>query len=373
MGVAHRAGWALLALALALAAAVDGVLSGCGTPGAPQPPSLNLPNRVEDLAATRAGGVVSLTWTVPKKNTDRLRLKGVIAARVCRREKTGACLPAGTVPQLAPGATASFTDRLPPALMEGEPRTLTYVVELTNRNGRSAGPSNPAMVLAGKAPAPIADLRLEVRKAGVVLHWTPDATTAAVRLERTLLTPPKGESSSAQGVLAPEPEPLQQNLLVDNDAQLGRALDKSVRFGETYEYRAQRVVRVEVGSQTLELAGELSEPQRVEVRDIFPPAVPTGLAAVATLPAPDAAETHPSIDLSWQPDTEADLAGYVVYRRESGSDWQRISPPQPVVAPAFHDASVAPGSTYIYAVSAIDQTGHESARSAEARETVPSQ
>jgi fibronectin type 3 domain-containing protein len=42
-----------------------------------------------------------------------------------------------------------------------------------------------------------------------------------------------------------------------------------------------------------------------------------------------------------------------------------------VVGPAFHDAQVAPGHTYTYAVSAVDQGGHESARSAEARETVP--
>jgi hypothetical protein len=32
---------------------------------------------------------------------------------------------------------------------------------------------------------------------------------------------------------------------------------------------------------------------------------------------------------------------------------------------------VQPGHTYFYAVSAIDQEGHQSARSAEAQETVP--
>ena len=80
--------------------------------------------------------------------------------------------------------------------------------------------------------------------------------------------------------------------------------------------------------------------------------------------------------LSWQPDTEADLAGYIVYRRElaatgAGGAWQRISPTQPVVGPAYHDTNVQPGHAYAYAVSAIDQEGHESARSAEAQETVP--
>ena len=42
-----------------------------------------------------------------------------------------------------------------------------------------------------------------------------------------------------------------------------------------------------------------------------------------------------------------------------------------MVAPAFHDTHVLPGHTYIYAVSAVDQGGHESGRSADAQETVP--
>jgi fibronectin type 3 domain-containing protein len=42
-----------------------------------------------------------------------------------------------------------------------------------------------------------------------------------------------------------------------------------------------------------------------------------------------------------------------------------------VVGPGYHDANVEPGHTYEYAVSAIDQDGHESVRSAGAQETVP--
>jgi hypothetical protein len=57
--------------------------------------------------------------------------------------------------------------------------------------------------------------------------------------------------------------------------------------------------------------------------------------------------------------------------QESGGEWQRISPAEPVIGPVFHDSHVQAGRTYAYAVSAIGQNGHESARSAEAQETVP--
>jgi fibronectin type 3 domain-containing protein len=145
-------------------------------------------------------------------------------------------------------------------------------------------------------------------------------------------------------------------------------LDKDIRFGESYEYRAQRVARVTVNGKTLELAGPLSPPERIDAVNILPPAVPRGLAAVATAGENGAG---PAIDLSWQPDAEADLAGYIVYRREGNAGWQRISSAQPVVGPGYQDANVQPGHTYEYAVSAIDQEGHESARSAAAEEAVP--
>jgi len=63
------------------------------------------------------------------------------------------------------------------------------------------------------------------------------------------------------------------------------------------------------------------------------------------------------------------LAG--VYRREGNGDWQRVSPPQPVVGPGFHDVHVEAGHTYQYAVTSIDQGGRESARSKPTEESVP--
>jgi hypothetical protein len=307
---------------------------------------------------------------MPKKNTDKLLLKGNIPVRVCRKEGAGgACETTTSTLFLAPGAEGTLTETLRPALASGAARPLTYFVELTNKNGRSAGLSNAAVVVAGEAPAALAGVAAQVRKGGIVLRWTPVSGDDSIRLHRKLLAAaPEAKSKTQAGPFAAQPEPAEQNLLVEAGAAAGRVLDKDIRFGQTYEYRAQRVVRLTVDGQKLELAGPLSAPLRVEALDVFPPAVPTGLAAVANEAS---SGSEPSIDLSWQPGTDSDLAGYAVYRRENGGAWQRISPAQPLVPPAFRDSHVQSGHTYGYAVSAIDQGGHESARSVEAEETVP--
>lgn len=357
--------------AIALAAGLVWMPAGCGTPGAPQPPSLNLPERVTDLSAVRVGNQVTLTWTMPRRNTDKILLKGVIDATICRRENPATCTPAGKL-QFPPAADATFSEALPADLTSGPPRNLVYFVELKNSRGRSAGLSDPATVLAGQAPAPVTGFASEVRKQGIVLRWSAADPGASIRLHRRLLTPPPAKSKV--GPQSAPPESVEQNLLVDSDpgATPSQAIDKSIVFGNTYEYRAQRVVRANVDGQSLEFEGALSAPVRVEALDIFPPSVPTGLAAVAT--AADPASNSPaSIDLSWQPTSDSDLAGYAVYRREEQTPWQRISGDQSVIGPAFHDAHVLSGHTYQYAVTAIDKDAHESDRSAPASESVPNQ
>jgi hypothetical protein len=337
---------------------------------APQPPSLNLPDRVTDLSAIRTGNQVSLTWTMPKRNTDKLLLKGNITVRVCRNQVGGTGCDATATLQLAPDAAGVFKDSLPSSLASGTPHRLIYFVELDNRKGRTAGLSNDVEILAGEVPPAVAGLTAAIRKNGVLLTWAPaprNAIPSALRLVRKLVSPQAAKPQ--QGPLAAPPEPQEQILMVETGASTNQALDSSIHFGDTYEYRAQRVVSVPTNGQLLELASPISEPVSIFAANVFPPSVPRGLAAVAT-----AGENGnpPAIDLSWLPDTDADLAGYIIYRHESsGTTWQRVSPAQPVVGPGFHDADVQPGHIYIYAVSAIGQNGHESARSVEAQETVP--
>src|SRR6185437_10500669 len=173
----------------ALAYAIAGAIAGCGTPGAPLPPSLNLPRRVTDLAAERAGNQVTLMWTMPQRTTDKILLKEPVTVRVCWNEGTSHCVSAGEK-AFAPSAAATYSVALPAALAAGAPRPVRFYVEAINANHRSAGLSNAAPILAGEAPAQLEGLKAEVRKSGVVLHWTAGDSQDAVRLHRTLLTPP---------------------------------------------------------------------------------------------------------------------------------------------------------------------------------------
>src|SRR2546423_6852386 len=145
----------------ALAAAL--LLAGCGTPGAPLPPTLDLPQPPTDLKAMRKGDKVTLTWTVPTATTDRALVKPghLGATRVCRGEQPvlADCeQSAGEVAaaQLQPGKTATFTETLPRELQQQSPAEFaTYAVDAQNAHGRSGGLSNQVQVpLAPTFPAP---------------------------------------------------------------------------------------------------------------------------------------------------------------------------------------------------------------------------
>jgi fibronectin type 3 domain-containing protein len=110
------------------------------------------------------------------------------------------------------------------------------------------------------------------------------------------------------------------------------------------------------------------------VRDVFPPETPEGLVAVPGFAGADNAARKPTIDLSWEPDTEPDLAGYRVYRRELDGTtpevWRTLGA-ELVTVPAYRDLSVGSGQRYAYQVTAVSGAGNESGPSAEAVETAP--
>ena len=142
--------------------------------------------------------------------------------------------------------------------------------------------------------------------------------------------------------------------------------DSGIEWEKTYEYHAVTVTAIaQENKPALQVEGDETPEIKVFADDIFPPAVPAGLQAVASGPGQTT-----FIDLVWAPVTDVDLDGYNIYRHEEGSAPVKINATQ-VKTPAYRDASVVSGKSYFYSVSAVDVRGNESARSEEASESVP--
>jgi fibronectin type 3 domain-containing protein len=93
----------------------------------------------------------------------------------------------------------------------------------------------------------------------------------------------------------------------------------------------------------------LSDPSSrfcVTPRDVFPPAPPIGLALVPS---------EGAINLIWEPNTEADLGGYLVLRRGPGDATLRQLTAAPIGDARYRDNAVEPGASYSYAVVAVDK------------------
>jgi fibronectin type 3 domain-containing protein len=89
------------------------------------------------------------------------------------------------------------------------------------------------------------------------------------------------------------------------------------------------------------------------------------------VPGFEGEQQRPLIDISWEPDVEPRVAGYRVYRRDTGdAAWQRVGP-ELVTGAAYRDATVAAGHRYAYRVTAVSTAGNESGPSGEAAETAP--
>jgi hypothetical protein len=119
------------------------------------------------------------------------------------------------------------------------------------------------------------------------------------------------------------------------------------------------VVRSVRGVAPNVVEGEPSAPACVTPVDVFPPAAPAGLDAIAG---------DGVISLIWVPNSEPDVAGYVVLRGEAGGDTLApVSRDGPVAEARFSDDTVTPGVRYVYEVIAVDSRLPLPNRSAAAR------
>src|ERR1700733_9218466 len=84
-----------------------------------------------------------------------------------------------------------------------------------------------------------------------------------------------------------------------------------------------------------------------------------------------AGTTNHVVNLSWNPSTSADVVGYNVYRGPNGTTWSKINPSL-VGSTLYSDSTVADGTTYYYATTAVNSNGDESSKSAPVEVVIPS-
>jgi hypothetical protein len=367
------------------------MLEGCAQMGPPLPPSLELPKPPTDLRASRKGNQVTLSWSEPTRTTDRQSVRYLGPTRICRSvatEMTECGNPVGeaaaAIRTTSPSGSAApvpqnYADTLPSAVPEQNPTgEIIYAVEVMNRDGRSAGLSNRVRIPAVPTLPSPADFAVQLTGDGVVLSWSgagetsvPLSVLPSVQHRYRVY---RRDLGSGKDVPAGE--------IRMSDAGSMRFLDSTFEWEKTYAYRidvvsvvrwrapqcppAQSDVKTfpECVNETA-VEGDDSPEIKVVAHDVFPPAVPAGLQAVFS----GEGQKH-FVDLIWAPVTNADLAGYNVYRSEVGGAAVKLNS-ELAKSPSYRDGAVASGKTYVYSVSALDVRGNESPKSEEASETVP--
>jgi hypothetical protein len=300
--------------------------SACGYVGDPLPPALNIAETITDLRAIQRGDRILIDFTVPELTTEGLPVRKPV--RIDLRAGPSSTpfsvetwLP-DSVAVPANGDTGPVHVTAPASNWYG--RDLVIGVRLLNNKGRLSDWSN-LVTIAVTPPLAVPSNFIGVADPkGISLTWN-----AAPREKVQFRIFRRAEDEKQAALLA----------TVDTPSYV----DTATTLGKRYEYSVQSVLGA-AESEPSPLVTVLSV-------DVFRPEKPAGLTAVGSLN---------SIELGWERNAEPDLAHYRIYRAENGGQFTRLAD---VEQPAFSDKQLTAGTTYRYALTAIDQAGNESDRS----------
>jgi hypothetical protein len=301
------------------------LLLGCGSVGEPLYPALNVPTRIVDLGAVQRGDKIDIRFGVPKLTTEGLVLKqvGSVDLRIGPTPSGGF-----NANDWANGAQKIDVSPLPqpgPARVE-QPvkdfigKDLVVGVRLGNTKGRMSEWSNFVPITVEAPLTNPTSVKAEAVPEGVRVSWNEANVTAFRILRRTGDQP-------GPSVLATSDKP--------------DYVDTSTEYGKTYQYFVEGIHD--------KTESDVVESNLVTPKDIFPPQVPTGLAASLGVDA---------IELAWTRNTEADFKEYRVFRSEENGPFVQIA--AGLEGPVYSDRKIEAGKHYRYQVSAVDQAGNQS-------------
>jgi hypothetical protein len=293
-------------------------VAACGKVGDPKPPFIRIPEAVKDLNANQSGYNIVLSWTNPGTNIDGSAATNLAHVQIRTGNEAVATVNAGE-----PGKPQSYGMPVMPG--SDATRRFTVIVETSQR--KISKPSNVASITPVEVPGKVIDLQAVVDQRRITLTWAKPKEHPELA-EAYIVT-----RSDMPG----EAQTVSEARYEDNLYQPGKTL--------TYQVTSFRHV------QDRNVSGDGTETTTVLVEDKTPPAIPAGL---------DIVQSDTSVYLTWEANTETDLAGYHVFRSDR-AEGPFKSATGLITKNVFVDPDYKPG-TY-YSVSAVDEFGNESPRS----------
>lgn len=210
-----------------------------------------------------------------------------------------------------------------------------YYVTTINEGGFESIPSLAVLGFAKDStpPAVVAGLGAEIVEADVNLSWSPvtDADLLGYRVYRTM-----------------KPNSLDWALLNKEPLAVAAYIDALTKNLSRYPYY-YRITAVD----THHNESKPSAVVKIQLPDVTPPGTPSVTGYTVK---------NQQVSLSWQAVKSYDLAGYHVYRLVDNKSMRLTE--TPLSLPAFTDQMPPIGKALQYAITAIDLTGNESAKSA---------
>ena len=335
------------------------LVSSCASQAPPLPPRVQVPETVRDLRSEQVGEKVALQWTLPEFATDGERLTRPMEIEIFRHLTPAGETPPETLPFAAPwvivlpadvrglleNKVIRFEDSFEAEeLAERAGGTYLYAVRCVARSfggrRRESKPSNVIRQRIFPVSGPVRDLAVETEESLLRIGWNWESPSDAVnryllgfRVYRS-----EGEDAKTFRLLGEVSEPHYEFL--------------DFTYDRTYHFKVRAVFgeRDMGGARSARSESEDSEIVTVTPHDAFAPQVPVGL---------DGLFSGEAMELIWQANAAADLAGYHVYRVLEDGSRQRLTP-DPLPTPLYRDTGAEEGKSYSYAVTAVDLEGNES-------------
>jgi len=351
------------ALALAL------LVAGCGKKLPPVPPLLAIPARVEPLTVVQQGSDAILRFPYPTSTQGGEPLSGLSRVTVYREIVSAAAVgpppppPTGAlrereeklfvvraekirelerrqIDEATAGSELVVRDPLSPLFTDKRlgKVTLRYAVTAARDRKKISELSPLVSIRPVVPPSAPRDLVATVGEGRVCVEWAPPLTMldGAAQLKVALYNVYRREAVGTEAIYD---EPVAT-------IAVPWYLDVTTRPDRTYAY----TVRAAPSDEKPLALGPPAEEALADTRDVFPPAAPEGFQVLT-----EAGGNR----LVWNPVSAPDLATYRLYRRERAPDRWQLLPFEGTDTTTF-DAGAPPDA--LYAVSAIDRSGNESAR-----------